>query len=521
MNVRLRSVLRTGVCAALALSSALPVGAQPGARPRPSYPAAPQSGAVRPVQFETPAPPPAPAVPGAPATYPIDLPTALRLADANNPTVGVARARVREAVAQYDRARVQWVPTLTAGPSFFYHGGVDQNRRGDIFTVSRGYFALGAGPTLRVDVGDALYGPLVARQGVRAATATAQAVGNATQLDVAIAYLDLAELQAAAAINADILDRTEQILKSALAGAKGGINKTGADVNRAATEVNLRREEGLVLRGRVAGASARLARLLLLDPTVELVPCEPAIVPLVLVPGDNTVAQLVQTALRARPEMTAAQAGVSAANSMVRQAQMAPLLPKVQADFIGGGLSGGRGDDFSPLQSQYNAGVALVWNVESFGLGNAAQVRGRRAGYDAALYRLRDTEALVSAQVVEAAQMSGARYATLEPAQEAVKQALEMYRKFRDVSFVMPAGPKGQPQFDALEILTAVQALNQARVQYLQQVIEFNRSQFRLYAALGQPPLCAPDTAAAQPLAVPVLPTAPKAAPVPAPRPVP
>lgn len=114
-----------------------------------------------------------------------------------------------------------------------------------------------------------------------------------------------------------------------------------------------------------------------------------------------------------------------------------------------------------------------------FGLGNAAQIRGRQAGHDAAVYRRRETEALVSSQVVEAAEMSGARYETLEPAQEAVREALEMYRKFRDVSFSLPAGPKGQPQFDALETLTAVQA----RVQYLQQVVEFNRSQFRLYAA--------------------------------------
>ncbi len=545
MNVQLRSVLGTGACAALVFVVALPLGAQPPGRPRPTLPAttvrpAPvESGApqpvqtrpqpyptgVRPAQAEVPAPQPAPqpapAPPGTRATYPIDLPTALRLADANNPTVGVARARVREATAQFDRARVAWVPTLAFGPSFFYHGGVDQNRRGDIFTVSRGYYTLGIGPTLRVDLSEALYFPLVARQGVRAANSQAQAVGNATQLDVAIAYLDLVELHAAMTINADILDRTEQILKSAQIGAKGGINKTGADVNRAATEVNLRREEAIVLRGRTAGASARLARLLLLDPTVELTPYETAVVPLIIVPGDNTIEQLVQTALRARPEIVAAQAGVTAANTLVKQSKMAPLLPKVQADFIGGGLSGGRGNDFSPLQSQYNAGVALVWNLEGFGLGNAAQIRGRQAGYDAALYRLREVEALVSWQVVEAAEMSGARYETLEPAQEAVRQALEMYRKFRDVSFAMPAGPKGQPQFDALETLTAVQSLNQARVQYLQQVVEFNRSQFRLYAAIGQPAHCGIDAAAPQSVGVPVVPTKAMTAPAPIPGPRP
>ncbi|MBN9122341.1 MAG: TolC family protein [Planctomycetes bacterium] len=491
---------RAGACAALTLAAALTLRAQP---PDPPFaaPGAPLPGARQ-------------------TAYPIDLTTALRLADANNPTVGVARARVREAVAQFDRSRVAWVPTLSMGPTFFYHQGIDQNRRGDVFTVSRGNYTLGIGPTLRVDLSDALYLPLVARQGVRGANALARATANGIQLDVALAYLDLAEVHALLVINADVLDRTEQILKAAEAGAKSGINKTAADVNRAATEVQVRREETTVLRGRAAAASARLARLLVLDPTVELLPYETAIVPLVLVPGESTLEQLVQTGLRARPEVAAARAGVAAANALVRQAKMAPLLPRAQGEFIGGGLSGGRGSDFSPLQSQYNAGAALVWNLEGFGLGNAAAVRGRQAGYDAAVYRLQETEALVASQVVEAAQTSAARYVALEPAQGAVRQALEMYRKFRDVSFAM-LGPKGQLQFDALEPLTAVQALNQARVLYLQQVVEFNRSQFRLYAALGQPALCGVDAAAPQPLAVPVVPAKPAALSVPAPRPVP
>jgi hypothetical protein len=65
-------------------------------------------------------------------------------------------------------------------------------------------------------------------------------------------------------------------------------------------------------------------------------------------------------------------------------------------------------------------------------------------------------------------------------------------------------GPRAQ--FDALEPLTAVQALNQARVQYLQQVVEFNRSQFRLYTAIGQPAASGVGAAAPQPVDVPVVP---------------
>lgn len=489
--------IRLAGCGTLALGIIFPLFAQPPVPPRPYSPASARQAIE--------APPTARPAPEPPATYPIDLPTALRLADANNPTVGVARARVGEAVAHLDRMKVLWVPTLSMGPTFYYHDGIDQNRRGDIFTVARGYYTLGIGPTLRVDLSDALYQPLVARQGVRAANSQVLATTNNIQLDVALAYLDLVEVRALIVINADILERTEQVFKAAQAGAEAGRNKTAADVNRAATEVNLRREEGFVLRGRAAAAAARLARLLLLDPAVQLTPMEVAVVPLVLVPGETTLEQLIQIALRGRPELVTAQAGVAAADALLRQAKAAPLLPRVQGEFIGGGLSGGRNDDFSPLQSQYNAGVALVWNLEAFGIGNAAMIRGRRSGYEVALYRLQETEALVSSQVVEAAQTAAARFAALGDAQEAVRQAQEMYRKFLASSFAM-LGPKGQLQFDALEPLTAVQALNQARVQYLQQVIEFNRAQFRLYTALGQPALCGLDAAVPQPVAVPAVP---------------
>ena len=50
------------------------------------------------------------------------------------------------------------------------------------------------------------------------------------------------------------------------------------------------------------------------------------------------------------------------------------------------------------------------------------------------------------------------------------------------------------------------QTLAQTRSQYLTQVIEYNKSQFRLYKALGQPPLEALPDAQAMPVEVPVAP---------------
>jgi hypothetical protein len=80
--------------------------------------------------------------------------------------------------------------------------------------------------------------------------------------------------------------------------------------------------------------------------------------------------------------------------------------------------------------------------------------------------RVQEVRAQVSAEVTEAARNAAARFDAVA-AQEGVRQALEIYRKFRDTSFGIP-GPKVRLQYDVLEPITAVQALNQARVTYLQ-----------------------------------------------------
>ena len=84
-----------------------------------------------------------------------------------------------------------------------------------------------------------------------------------------------------------------------------------------------------------------------------------------------------------------------------------------------------------------------------------------------------------------------------------MRQALEMYRRLEASSFGM-IGAKAQ--YDALEPLLSIQALDQARNRYLAAVIEFNKAQFRLYVALGQPAESALGTATPHPLEVPAVP---------------
>jgi outer membrane protein TolC len=79
---------------------------------------------------------------------------------------------------------------------------------------------------------------------------------------------------------------------------------------------------------------------------------------------------------------------------------------------------------------------------------------------------------------------------SLAAAQREVAAARESYRLNEER--IRRAPEQGRP----IELLQAIQALAQARQDYLRVVSDYNRAQFRLYTALGNPPLCALTNAA-------------------------
>jgi len=419
-------------------------------------------------------------------TYPIDLPTALRLAAIASPTIGAAQARVREAVARVDQADALWLPTLSGGGIYTRHDGITQRQDGTLLTVSRQSFFAGGGLAARVDLGEAYFQPLVTRRLAAAEAANARATTLSTLYDVASAYFDLAQAHAQIQINAYILELDQQILTAARSGEKQGLLTSAADVSRAETELSLRKLERLDLQARAGVASARLVRLLVLDPVITLVPADAALAPIDLFPPDVPLAQLVDQAVAARPELAAAMARIEAADLRTRQARYAPLIPRVQTNYLGGGFGGGQNGAHTNPEGRSDLDAQLFWELRGLGLGNLADVRLRTAERDQTVLEAVAVRAQVAAEVAEAARLTVARRASIPEARKAIAEAQEMYRILSATSFGM-IGPRRQ--FNALEPLLAVQALNQSRLAYLGAVVEYNRSQFRLLTAVGQPPI--------------------------------
>ena len=170
----------------------------------------------------------------------------------------------------------------------------------------------GGALNLQVDVGDAYFKALAARQTRHAAEQGLAAQRQETLVRAAQAYFDLLVAQAVVGVAADALqisqDYESQLHRAVDAGIalKGDELRVRVQARRNQLSLQQATEQRRIL-------AARLAEPLRLDPAVELVAQDLELAPLALVPATETVETLVSEALAARPEFKEAQALVQVA----------------------------------------------------------------------------------------------------------------------------------------------------------------------------------------------------------------
>jgi outer membrane protein TolC len=407
---------------------------------------------------------------------------------------------VEQALWNARQAQWLWVPNLLAGPVADLGNSWIQTTKGHVATITnQGNRTLTGEAILSVSGSDALFGPLIANSDLQASTANQQTVTHQTQLQAALAYLDLVRAHGGLAINCDTLARAEQMLRRA---ETGGAADNRVPIFRARTEINLRRQERATLEGQAAEASAQLAQLLHLKPTVDLRPADPAVVPVTLVSPDLTLDDMVVVALRNRPELAESRAQVESALGQWRQGQFGPFLPLLQAGYTGGYFGSGPNDVISHFNTEGTTTVSLLWQLHSLGLGDRANALGKKAGYHKAQDHVVEVETQVASEVAFAAKQARIQKQVMESARKAVEEAMQWWQLEKDN---LEKGDPGPGQ-GSLDLLVAGQTLAQARSQFLQIVIGYNQSQLKLFTALGQPPLNALPRVVPLPAGMPVVP---------------
>src|SRR5205823_3985607 len=135
---------------------------------------------------------------------------------------------------------------------------------------------------------------------------------------------------------------------------------------------------------------------------------------------------------------------------------------------------------FSDLDGRTDLDVVVFWTFRNLGVGNIALFRVADSRAKQSRLREMETLNLVRAQVAEAHGWVSARFQQIDASEKAVRSSQDAYAQ--DLTRIK--GGKGLP----LELVDSLRLLGRSRYEYLDSVIEYNRAQFQLWVALGNPP---------------------------------
>jgi outer membrane protein TolC len=434
---------------------------------------------------------------------PINLPTALQLAEVRAVDVAAAAERIQVAAAVLEQAQVLWLPTITVGGDYNRHDGRNQDTQGNVFDNSRSSTMVGVGTGIGqsaiLNVSEALFAPLVARQQLRVRQADREAASNDTLVSVSDAYFAVQQARGDLAGAAEATHRTEELVARTKELAKVLVPQL--EVDRAEAELARRQQAEVAARERWQVASADLLRVLRLDPGAQVEPVELPQLRIGLIDLNRPVDELIAVGLTNRPELAAQQAQVQATLQLLRQEKLRPLIPSVllrgystpvTGTLAAGVFAGGANSGIANPGARFDLDFQLLWQLDNLGLGNRGRVHQRTAENRLALIELFRRQDMVAADVAQAyaqARQAARRVELAEKEVHAARASAE--RNLQALGTTKGVDEKVTLVVRPLEAVAAVQALAQSYADYYSAVADANRAQFRLYRALGQPARCA------------------------------
>jgi len=410
---------------------------------------------------------------------PIDLPTALRLANARNLDIQIARSRLAEARANRDSALEKFFPWLSPGAGYRRHEGRIQDVNGTIFDADKQSYNVGGIFTAQLDLGDAIYQSLAAKQQMHAADFALDSQRQDSTLAAALGYYDLANAQALAGIVNEALNISQEFQRQLHDAVASGLAFKGDELR---VQVQTERYQ-VALRQALEKqrlAAARLAELLHLDSSIELVPEAAELLPLTLVQTSAPLDSLVKQALNTRSELRESHSLVSAARDSKNGSVYGPLIPSVGAQAFLGGLGGGKNGSTDNFGSSEDYAIAVGWRIGPGGLFDLGRSRAAQARLETAKLSGAKLEDAIARQVVEGHTRVHSLLDQLGTAKQTLQTSSETLRLTRE-----------RKQFGVgavLEDIQAQQDLTRARSDYVSAIAEFNKAEYLLNRAVGSLP---------------------------------
>jgi outer membrane protein TolC len=446
--------------------------------------------------------------------YPINLATALRLAEARPLIVIAAQASAWVAEAQLQKAKVLWVPDFNLGFDYTRHDGpgpdvlnglnipggeniFGQNSPGSFgkpLSQNVNFFYAGGSLFQMRNMTDMIFEPLRARQSLNSSRWNIQSAKNDALLMTARAYFDVHKYRGQYAGAIDTVQRGRRLIQE--------ISELGRDlvpaveVDRARNFLANLEQQAVSARQYWRRSSANLTQVLRLDPRAVVEPLERDHLQITLIDPSRSLDDLMPIALTNRPELAAHQAQVQAALVRIRQEKLRPFLPTVmlqgfqtpyeQLEFGVQGFGYGGRLNFWSYRQDWSP--QLLWQADALGLGNMAMVKWRRGEASQATVELFKYQDMVVADVTRAqARLQSAAARVVQAERElrgalvnfdGVIEGLKQTKRFGNVLQLI---------FRPQEAVFAHVLLKLAYDNYFATVAQYNTAQFEMFHALGYP----------------------------------
>jgi hypothetical protein len=531
--------------AAQAQPSAAPpaAGSLPLARPASSFPTlgTPQPSEALPAPREaTPSGgvvqlQPPPLEPGD-ERFPINLGTALRLADDRPLLVTAAQASAWRAEAELQRAQILWLPTFNLGGVYIRHDGFgpDLNRgvnipaginaQGQPDPTSFGkplnqnvnllyagtgmtYTPLGpsylqyteiGGPLLpspqMMAISDMIFQPLYQRQRLNAQRWNIQRGKNDALRDTARAYFEVHRHRGKYAGALHCVEQGRALEQAIAALSKDLVPRV--EVDRARNVLADLEQHAVSARQYWRRASADLTRVLRLGPRAVVEPLEQDHLQITLIDPARSLDDLISIGLTNRPELAEHQALVQATLVAIRREKLRPFIPSLLIngfqtpyELIEVGVYGeGKGGKMNLWSYRNDISTQVLWQASNLGLGNLAMIKEQRAGQSQALVRLFAVQDEVAADVTRAQADLQAAAARVVQAEQELRSAIANFRgNLEGLKQTSRFGNVLIEVFRPQEVVAALQLLQRGYDHYFDTVAEYNEAQFELFYALGYP----------------------------------
>lgn len=410
------------------------------------------------------------------AAEPIDLPTALRLAGANRIDVQIAEQKLEEARGIEQQRVLAFIPTLSVGAGYKNHEGALQDVGGKVFDVSKQSYSFGGTASVDLNLGEAWYKRLAAKQQAAAAASEVDSQRLTALAKAAAGYFELVRAQAVVAVAEEAVRISEDYGKQVSSAVKAGVAFKGdalrVDVQTRRNQLDLEKA-----RGAAKQASVQLAAILRLNPAVTLQAREGEPRALTLVSTSTDAGALTTKALAQRPELIRQQAQVAAARHEMQAAVKGPWVPSFTAQVFGGGFDGGTGSSTRGLHDSEDYFVGLSWKIGAGGLFDKGRTRAAEAKFKQAELENTQVKEAIIAEVISAQEQARTLAKEVAAAREGVKAAEENNKLTHE-----------RQEFAVgivLETVLAEQELTRARTDYLNAVTANNAAQYLLMKALG------------------------------------